>query len=1033
MFDYDESKAQKKRRMEVDATNLGFDDCNDLDGNYGNEDNDNDNDNDNNDTINGNGNYNEANQASSAVLISTKITKSGKESNRKRITRACDPCRRKRAKCSGDTPCVLCVAKPHLCVYAPLSKTKREDVDGTAANSSHSASSSAARLDTIERRLGSIENVLSRVVPLLEKLLVTLQTTQQQRQQKQKHQQQQQEQQNSVVRMPQQSTFSPSIPAISLAHLLHDTNDTSYKTGGFLVNTEETALTFWGSTSALGGSTNNVHLYKSIPRYVNGTLMVHIPARTIQQEVRESQSTKNTPLGSRSSQHSIFPIRRAEFSDIGESRQQSENGNSLKRGDSTSKLGSILSSSSFSTLSVLLEPVQLSDIIPFPETFIDMILTNFWEQFHPQFPLVNQLWFTSELKNLRSLPCISVESHWRFILLLTSIVALMVNFTPSLSMKLFISKVPTATAKSEQKSESEAVLKHLLDSYKKILFDHFEIADVIVIQSLLFVVMVSAFGRGSRFTGTWGYMGLAVRFSYELGLHRSIKELGVQHPTFDRDSIELRNKTWHCVNIMETYTCIWTGRPLGTNASDWDAEYPSGKSQEMVLLRQHIDLVLVIGKILRFANRAQQVDVDLYVSDITQQLEKWWMQLDDNWRNNKFHNRWNSQAMMSLMYHSAVILFHRSAFFKIDHPDCLNSSRAITALVSRFETGPIEDECIVLFPTFTYCAMMACTVQINGMLSSSASGDTVRFFMAVRDLEMCMRVFENLRGTFINAERCWKTVMDFLVAKGIKLDELVKSARNSAENLGISLVSSSSSSSSSSSPSASVSFKSESVEAPILGTLPGTTPLTEGLNSLDITSWSKDLTDSRKLYIQPIGASGSSSSNLNGLSNGLGLLDGLSLFDLAGLGGLNGMIETDFHFTGLPPQQQQHQQQNQLFTESLFPQQPQLFQPHLQQQQFQQQQINQLANNYAGRTLPQFVQSPMRLQRQQSLFPSPQHQQLHQIHHFANNDQHEIQGGHQSHVQIHQQNQRLQPHVLTSPLVLKPLCGVGGMGMNWSK
>ncbi|KAJ3124130.1 hypothetical protein HK100_011354, partial [Physocladia obscura] len=907
---------------------------------------------------------------------------------------------------------------------APLFKSKREDANGTAVNSSHLTSSSA-RLDAIERRIGSIENILCRVVPLLEKSATAMKTT---------HDQLQQQQQHSAANITQHSTFLPSVSSpSSLATQIsipQSTNNASYKTGGFLVNTEETALTFWGSTSALGGSTNNAHLYKSIPRYVNGTLIIHIPARTIQQEALESQSTKNSPVGSLSSLHSASPVRRTGFGGRREARLYSEDGNSLK-GSSTSKVGSMTSFSSLSTLSVLLEPVQLFDLIPLPEAFIDMILKNFWEQFHPQFPLVDKLWFTSELKNLRNLPCIVVESHWRFILLLTSIVALMVNFTPYLSMGMFISNALTETAESEQKSENEAVLKYLLESYKKILFDHFEIADVIAIQSLLFVVMVGAFGRGSRFTGTWGYMGLAVRFSYELGLHRSIKELGVQHRTFDRDSIALRNKTWHCVNIMETYTCIWTGRPLGISDSDWDAEYPSGKSQEIILLRQHIDLVLVIGKILRFANRAQQVDVDFYVSDISQRLEKWWIQLDENWRNNKFHERWNSKAMMSLMYHSAVILFHRTAFFKIDHPDCLKSSRAITTLVSRFEAQPMENECIVLFPTFTYCAMMACTVHISSMLSSSASGDTVRFIMAVGDLEKCMRVFDNLRAIFINAERCWKTVMDFLAAKGIKLDELVKASQNSAKNLGISLTSSSSSSTSSSassSPSVTVSFKSESVKTPKLGALTGTTPLTEGLNGLDIASWSIDLTDSQKLHLQQIGTpSGSSSSNLGGLSSGLGLWDELSLFDLAGLGGLNEMMETDFSlFTGLPAQQQQQVQRQ--FSQSLFPQQPQLFQPKLQQQHHQQQ-INQLANNSGDRA----PQSPVQLQKRQQKLSLAQHQQSNQAHQMENNSLHQIQGGHQCQVQIHQQNQRPQPHVVTSSLVLKPLGGVGGMGMNWSK
>ncbi|KAJ3001448.1 UNVERIFIED_CONTAM: hypothetical protein HDU68_006895, partial [Siphonaria sp. JEL0065] len=415
-----------------------------------------------------------------------------------------------------------------------------------------------------------------------------------------------------------------------------------------------TALTFWGSTSALGGTTNNAHLYKAIPRFINGILMVHIPARTYHEEARES--AKNTPSGSLSGS-------------VG-----SGGANSLdveiqeKWNERREKVGSIHSLVDIT--------VELQELIPLPDDVVDLILKNFWEQFHPQFPLIDKIWFDAQLKSLRSLPYINIELHWRFILLLTSVLALMVNFSPSLSIW------------------ENIVLKHLLDSYKKILFDHFEIADVIMVQSLLFIVLMGGCARGVRFTGTWGYMGIAVRLAQELGLHRSVKELGVLHRTFTKESIAIRNRTWHCVMIMETYTCIWTGRPLAIHDSDWDAEYPEATTPETTTLRHHIDLAIIIAKILRFANRAQPSDVNMFASTIKASLDAWWSALDDDWRSLIFQERWNSKALMALMYHSATILFYRTAYCRIDQPACLEAASAITKLVSRFEAPPSTNECI---------------------------------------------------------------------------------------------------------------------------------------------------------------------------------------------------------------------------------------------------------------------------------------------------------------------------------------------------
>ncbi|KAI9311450.1 hypothetical protein BDR26DRAFT_587968, partial [Obelidium mucronatum] len=263
----------------------------------------------------------------------------------------------------------------------------------------------------------------------------------------------------------------------------------------------------------------------------------------------------------------------------------------------------------------------------------------------------------------------------------------------------------------------------------------------------------------------------------------------------DKRAIGIRNLTWHCVMIMETYTCIWTGRPFGIHDNDWDAEYPDVTSPELATLKYHIDLAQIIAAILRFGNRARQVNVESTVSEIACRLDSWWRQLDPDWKTFQFQERWNSKALMALMYHGAIILFHRMAYGRLDHPTCVTAAAAITTLIMRLEKAPTENECLALFPTVTYCAMMSCTVHLSQLLlknnnnsgnatsvagneeSSPTSADTI--INAVKNLEKCLRVFDSLRGVFVDAETCSKTVLDFLTVKGIRLEDLAEAAQKS--------------------------------------------------------------------------------------------------------------------------------------------------------------------------------------------------------------------------------------------------------------
>ncbi|KAI8618865.1 fungal-specific transcription factor domain-containing protein [Chytriomyces sp. MP71] len=813
-------------------------------------------------------------------------------------------------------PCSGCSTRPNLCVYAPALKKKENADEGES------------KLDRIEQRLSQIEQILGNLVPILDHLVpshlkqgTSLSTVSPPIESFSTLHTAKSTKSNSPVlafkrplegapsahlHTPQitssSSLLSPTVPSSSKRN---QAEDSSYKSGGFLINTEETALTFWGSTSALGGKTHNAHLYRAIPRFINGILMVHIPARTAQECAKEVSETPRSDYSS----PKVFR---------GQSNPPSERDPYQEKGLYEPKE----SSATTSIQSLVDDRVELRELIPLEDDLVDHILKNFWEQFHPQFPLIDKLWFIGQFARLRRQSMISVEENWRFILLLTSVITLMLNFTPSLS-HWRVTKSAEAERNSGTKleettdaefEEHDTALRLLTDSYKKIFFDHFEIADVIVVQSLLFMVLTGGCSRGSRFTGTWGYMGIAVRLAQELGLHRSIKELGVQHKTFNKETIAVRNRTWHCVMILETYTGIWTGRPLAIHDNDWDAEYPEVTSPELADLHHHFELAQIIASILRFANRARPADASAFQRDVTIRLDAWCSRLDPEWKAGRFAERWNAKALMSLMYHSAVILFHRTAYGHTDATTCMDAAAAISHLVARFEAPLRANEVVALFPTFTYCAMQASSVHIGTMLvaCTGARKDTTAFVGAVGRLEKCMRVFDNLRGIFVAAERCWKTVLDFLTARGIKLDELFRAAsqevggRGTVECImsGVGRAVGSGTEAPMGTPASAETPKVgngngavsalwsqgglSNMNSGLVSALFGTEVAESGMNAVSLTS-------PQKLQLQQLGAL-SSSAATNGLhalgtvggagDADLGLWDGLSLFDLAGLGGL---------------------------------------------------------------------------------------------------------------------------------------------------
>ncbi|KAI8841914.1 hypothetical protein BJ741DRAFT_593652 [Chytriomyces cf. hyalinus JEL632] len=781
---------------------------------------------------------------------------------RRRIVRACDLCRRKRVKCTGETPCEKCVAanKAHLCVYSPY----QQSVDALVKQERDAASplSSKKRFEMLERRVAALESSISHANKSSFIYSECPAGYAAQPQQPPPRLDQLAGQPIAASALSVESAVDgfqavtkdaiPSTPSMDTA--------SQSKSGGFVINAEENRLLFFGSTSSLGGPKDDKNPWKSNPRFRNGILLGYNPAAVAQNTATKQETVEET---------------------LAKCKHCSGEG--------------------------VVKPITLFDLVPLPDELLDHILSIFWEQMHPQFPMVERSWFENQLESLRKLPHFHIDDHWQFALLLTSVLSLMINSTPSVNHWKSYNKSSTAQLSDiNDFKDHDAVLKHMMDSYRRIMLDHFGIPDMIVIQSLVFNVLTVATGIASKYyQGSWSYMGIAVRLSQELGLHRSIHSLGVKHRVFTPDYIALRNRTWHCVMIMETYTGIWTGRPLGIHDNDWDAEYPEGTTPEIATLKHHIDLSLIIASILRFANRARPADVKIFAEEIKSRLDAWWMGLDEPWRNLTFSERWNAKSVMALMFHSTVILFHRTAYNRIDYPACLESAAAITRVISRLENPAADNEATVLFPNFMYCTMMGVTVLISQLLASdrNSSEGKARFEWSVNGLEKCMRILDIMRRNYVSAERSWVTICDFLAAKGIRLDELFDSVKQHGGATGTGTTSAGGPFSGTGGPSLTAG-----------GGVPSNAGFVQNLNSnvpsvssmgtgVSPDSWhaTSNFTNSSLFGNGAVSGGPFEFSMGQGLGiNDLSLWDGLSFFDLAGLGGL---ANTDFLYLSQPQPQ----------------------------------------------------------------------------------------------------------------------------------
>ncbi|KAH7121809.1 fungal-specific transcription factor domain-containing protein [Dactylonectria estremocensis] len=83
----------------------------------------------------------------------------------RRIGQACIPCRRKKARCSGERPCRSCVRSSHHCIYSREQRREIGALADTLLSEAGPTESTSQRLSRVESKLDQIFQRLDQLVP----------------------------------------------------------------------------------------------------------------------------------------------------------------------------------------------------------------------------------------------------------------------------------------------------------------------------------------------------------------------------------------------------------------------------------------------------------------------------------------------------------------------------------------------------------------------------------------------------------------------------------------------------------------------------------------------------------------------------------------------------------------------------------------------------------------------------------------------------------------------------------------------------
>ncbi|KAI8808439.1 fungal-specific transcription factor domain-containing protein [Cladochytrium replicatum] len=327
------------------------------------------------------------------------------------------------------------------------------------------------------------------------------------------------------------------------------------------------------------------------------------------------------------------------------------------------------------------------DVPPCSPELIYHFVHLYFAHVHPFYPFIHRSHFMRQLRNAQTEP---------FSFLLNAMCALVTQQVKNLD--------------SWGIHKPSDLHKAFFERARILLGRVFDAPNIIVVQGLVLLALV---GHGTNMAATaYQYIGIAARHAMELGMHRDVSR--VRHPGLSDSMKETMRRTWMALYIVDRYTSLIDGRPMAISDDDWDTPLVSPTMDtDLQNLVRHVGLCEILGRMAKYINapaRARQPRRRWQlVEDVRVQLTQWRDSLPDHMarmlRGERFPPNpppaagedrdqsapydprsvealWGVHHHLICHYHGAEILLNRLVAGRYDER-CERSAVAVTEVLDR--------------------------------------------------------------------------------------------------------------------------------------------------------------------------------------------------------------------------------------------------------------------------------------------------------------------------------------------------------------
>lgn len=186
---------------------------------------------------------------------------------------------------------------------------------------------------------------------------------------------------------------------------------------------------------------------------------------------------------------------------------------------------------------------SISEDIEVPDVDVEYYIHQYFKRYHVSYPLVHQALFMAEFHEIVPQP----GNEWNV-------------------LKYIVAAIGAFMSATSIDDNADLQLFKIAKSYLSM--DMLETGNLTLVQAL--ALMSNYLQKRDRPNSGYNYLGLAVRMSLALGLHKEMPGRSISP-----FNLEIRRRVWWCIYIFDCGATITYGRPLGIPCAGVDTNLPS--------------------------------------------------------------------------------------------------------------------------------------------------------------------------------------------------------------------------------------------------------------------------------------------------------------------------------------------------------------------------------------------------------------------------------------------------------------------------